>query len=351
MNICIRADASTAIGSGHVMRCLTLAAELRSRGGDILFLCRDLFGSLANHIQREGFKISLLPEQQDRFDWQIDCSAVIQTIIERRVDIDWIIVDSYLLDWHWETALRPFCKKIMVIDDLANRRHECDVLLDQNYYFDKSTRYVNLLPSGCTALLGPQYALLRTEFIEARYSLQPKELSVKRILVFFGGSDPTNETMKALQAFESVDLSDISIDVVVGISNCNQDVIRKMCQSITSYNFHYQVDNMAELMAKSDLAIGAGGSASWERCFLGLPTIGIIVADNQEQLVNDLAAFGAMINLGRSNRVDTVILAESINQLVHDFRLRQSLSHKCFELMAGYRGSRAITALMGDSDV
>jgi UDP-2,4-diacetamido-2,4,6-trideoxy-beta-L-altropyranose hydrolase len=189
----------------------------------------------------------------------------------------------------------------MVIDDLADRSHDCDLLLDQNYYHNQRQRYEGLLSEQCLALLGPSYVLLRPEFAEAKKQSKERDGTIKHILVFFGGSDPTNQTEVVLTALQQFHKSDISIDVVVGLTNTNRMVIQKLCEKLPNAAYHCSVSNMAELILKADLGIGAGGSTMWERCYLGLPTITVVSAPNQVHTTEDLANVGAIEYLGWSD--------------------------------------------------
>ena len=213
----IRTDASTSIGSGHVMRCLTLAHRLKKeKNAKVVFVMRDLPGNLIGVVEKQGFEVlKLLPANQKyslngyglwlTVPMEVDARQTIDLLQlylqEHGCDVvDRLIVDSYALDEQWERMLHPYCREIMVIDDLANRRHDCDILLDQNFYLNKDVRYAGLVPEHCKMLLGPEHALLREEFYEAKKHLRKRDGTIKNILVFYGGSDLTNETEKAIKA-------------------------------------------------------------------------------------------------------------------------------------------------------
>ena len=234
LKVVFRCDASILMGSGHVMRCLTLANELREQGADITLICRkhpghlfDLIESSKHRLLRLPFAATSATGKLAHAHWlgatqEEDSKQTVEALktIER---VDWLVVDHYALDVEWEAAIRSYTKHIMVIDDLADRVHDCDVLLDQNLHrAEMETRYEKLIPPQCKKLLGPKYALLRPEFKKARSNLKVRDGSVKRIFVFFGGSDPTNETGKALQAIQQLGRTDIAIDVVVGSTNPHQ---------------------------------------------------------------------------------------------------------------------------------
>lgn len=321
MNVVIRTDASVHIGSGHVMRCLLLADMLRDVGANITFIIRKAVGDMADYVSGRAFEVVLLPAGGS--DSQIDDAHV---SIERwpfpEEKADWLIVDHYGLDCQWEEAMSGKANHLLVIDDLANRPHTCDILLDQNFFHQLNTRYEGLVNPGCHLLLGPRYVLLNPVFHQVRRSVTERNGQVQRVLVFFGGSDPTGETEKAIAALHTFDLP-WQVDVVVGQTNGRQKTIRQMCLR-SGYRFHIQTPKMAELIAEADLSLGAGGITMWERCFLGLPSIVTIVADNQRGSVKDTADYGAVWCLGWHEQVAMKDYVEAIRQsLAKPERLRQ----------------------------
>ena len=225
-----------------------------------------------------------------------------------------LIVDSYALDEQWELMLRPYCGEIMVIDDLANRKHDCDILLDQNFYFNKDVRYAGLVPEHCKMLLGPEHALLREEFYEAKKHLRKRDGNIKNILVFYGGSDLTNETEKAIKAL--VQLHDegynFTADVITGVSNSRREKIKNLCSKYHFFHYDCQVSNMAEFMNKADLMLGAGGSTTWERLYMELPTLVTAVAENQIQGCRDCSQAGLIDYLGESEKVTVDVIVNAL---------------------------------------
>ncbi|HOJ77862.1 MAG TPA: UDP-2,4-diacetamido-2,4,6-trideoxy-beta-L-altropyranose hydrolase [Bacillota bacterium] len=314
MKVLIRADASVQIGTGHIMRTLVMAQRLSSLGRQVFFICSDLPGNLATYIEQKGFRVFLLPPFEH---WMQDAEATKQVILKNfKEESLLLVVDHYGLDFKWEQYLRPYVAQIMVIDDLANRVHDCDRLLDQNFYLNLNERYQGLVPPECQMLLGPKHALLRPEFYRVKETLQRRDGIVRRILVFFGGSDPTNETMKTLEAIAMLQPLEIAVDLVVGASNPNQTAIKDVSSRFDNLVFHCQVENMAELIGRSDLAIGAGGTTALERCFLGLPAIVVTVAANQVETVTALASAGALINLGWWQQVTATKVAQALTDLI-----------------------------------
>lgn len=322
-----RVDASTQIGSGHVMRCLTLAQKLKKeKQADVYFVMRLLDGNLIELVKSKGFTVFTLPkaplndELKGYAKWltatQMQDAEDTKAVISKLPAIDLLVVDSYAIDYEWESMLRPYVKEIMVIDDLANRMHDCDILLDQNFFLNKEERYNGLVPEDCKLYLGPKFALLREEFYITKEHLRKRNGSINNILVFFGGSDLTNETEKAIKAIILLDNPDIQVNVVVGTANKNKEKIEKLCKQYQQFSFYCQVDNMAVLMNEADLAIGAGGTTILERWFMELPSIVISVADNQTKICEDCAGAGLFKYLGKYSEVSVQDIINALEEFI-----------------------------------
>ncbi|MBB4823662.1 UDP-2,4-diacetamido-2,4,6-trideoxy-beta-L-altropyranose hydrolase [Sporosarcina luteola] len=300
MKVLIRTDASVEIGSGHVMRCLTVAEALRERGCRVVFMMKALPGDLIEYVRSIGFEVIS--------DFQ---------------PADLCIIDHYTIDERWERSIRPFVDKIVVIDDLANRRHDCDMLLDQNIVPDFKIRYNALVPGHCVKLLGPANLIMRNEFVSARQQMSKRRAHVQRLLLFMGGTDPTNETMKVLSALQKTTTKFAYVDVIVGSGNPKRVEIEKICNK-EKFHFHCQIDYMASLMAQADFAIGAGGSATWERCYVGLPSSSTIVAANQVVSTETAASLGAVWNMGWHEKVTVETYLQLLSDLPnHQKELRE----------------------------
>lgn len=359
MRVLIRTDASARIGSGHVMRCLTLAQALKGQGAEVDFVCRELPGHMTDWIERQGFAVRLLPAPAEPFAadpagtthgaWlgvAPEQDAAETGALLGELKPDWLIVDHYALDASWERQLRPLVSRLMVIDDLADRPHDCDLLLDQNYYHASEARYESLLPPGCQRLLGPRFALLREEFrkLPAQPHLEgPEGL---RVLVFFGGTDATDETGKVLSALERLAIPGLTVEVVVGASNPHSAAIEARTSALPGGIFHSQVTNMAELMARADLFVGAGGTTNWERCYFGLPSLVVTVARNQEETTSALAETGRLVYLGPAAQVTVDRLETAIAMILENPHLRAALSAASRMLVDG-RGAQRVARLMG----
>lgn len=345
MEIAFRVDATSQIGTGHFMRCLTLADELRQRGAHIRFVSRDLPVHLRDMLATKGMELVALDsdvgvlttDELAHAHWlgasqAQDAKATIEALSDQTWD--WLIVDHYALDTRWESALRGTAKRIMVIDDIADRKHDCDILLDQNFYVDMQTRYADKVPAHCQLLLGPRYALLRDEFRKLREQVKPRTGPVKRILVFFGGVDADNCTGQAINALAEMGVEGLHVDVVIGVQHPNREEIEMNCVA-REFVCHVQTNKMAELMAAADLAIGAGGSASWERCCLGLPALLVSLADNQVGIAKALDLSGCCIYLGAFKKVNASAIKHEITELLSAHNRLEMISRRAFSLADG----------------
>lgn len=369
MRIAFRADASSQIGTGHVMRCLTLADALRAQGAECYFISREHTGHLLEVISQRGFCVTALPAglpppsntfvSSDRAeesvhtswlgcDWQADAQQT-RTILAT-LQPDWLVVDHYALDQRWEIALQPHYQKLLVIDDLADRPHRCDLLLDQNLGRQPQD-YVGLVPARGKVLTGPQYALLRPEFAALRpYSLQRRERpTLKHLLITMGGVDLPNATGQVLQALKACALpQDCRISVVMGQQAPWLQQVREQAQDMPwPTEVLVNITDMAQRMADSDLAIGAAGSTSWERCCLGLPTLMVVLADNQWPGARALQAVQAANLIGGVSEIATQ-LPLIVQALTQDLRLIQ-LSAVASAVTDGQGVDRTLRA-MGVSD-
>ena len=314
MRTLCRSDASVEIGTGHVVRCVTLAHALAAAGHDTTFVCRELQGNLATWVRAQGFETVKLPPRTGSACSEAEDAAECQNALSAR-RFDWMVVDHYALGAVWENAMAHLADRILAIDDLA-RPHRCDVLLDQNCASPKHELYRYGLPAHCEALLGPRFALLRAEFAELRSaSLRRSRSRVARLLVFMGGSDPCNETCKALDGICRLGRADLKLDVVIGEANPHRRAVEAACAKLAHASLHVQTARMAELMAQADCAIGAGGTATWERCALGLPAVVTILAENQVPIAEALHATGALRLLGRHDSVSPADYASALDAL------------------------------------
>lgn len=308
MEVWFRCDASDRMGSGHLRRCLTLADALRDAGAQCTFLCAtprhppdtvaaarhdwvflDVDAGSAGPVGAEdGAPVpysSWLPH-----GWAADAACCRRAI---RRPVDWLVVDHYALDARWEQAMRAQADAVMAIDDLADRTHAADLLLDAN--FDRGAGdYDGLVPAHTERLMGSRYVLLRPEFARERATRRPRVGAPRSILVNMGGSDPDDATSVALAELDAVATGrPLAATVVLGVG---APWARRVRERAAACRFPVSVlegiDNIAEVMKRCDLAIGAGGTGVYERLFLGLPSLVTAIAPNQRPHLRRMAAAG-----------------------------------------------------------
>ena len=323
MRVTFRVDASIRIGSGHVMRCLTLADALTKAGAECHFLCGEQAGDLLDIVRGNGHIVHVLSRHEDSGgggDWPADAERSYLVLDALRAD--WLVLDHYGLGEDWERKIRPAVGKLMVIDDIG-RPHLCDLLLDQNFPNPTHDRYEKSAIGGALLLLGPQYALVRPEFAALRsFSLNRRDGSLRRLLVSMGGSDPDDETSKVLTAVSAGRTHEWTLDIVVGAANPHRRSVETACAELPNARLHVQTPQMADLMAAADCAITTGGSISWERCTLGLPAIVTAVSVDQLAVSEALADEGAQVFLGWNSKLTAAEYASALESMTA-LRLRQ----------------------------
>ena len=346
--IFVRVDSGYDIGFGHAIRCLSLAQTLKKMNFEICFISKKERGNISKLFEDKGFTVYYIQNSYSKSKKndiiKNDVNQTVKIITKHKAKSSWIIVDHYDLDFKWEKSLRKFVDKIIVIDDLA-RKHDCDLLLDQNYNKNLKTRYSKLVPKKCIKLLGPKYALLRGEFLILRKSVKPRK-NFKRILVSFGGSDPTNETGKVLSAIKILKTNKqfLEVNVVIGKSDKNKHKIKQLCNSIPNAKLYESVYNIGKLMCKADLAVGAGGSSTLERLCLGLPSIVSIIATNQEESTMALGKKGYIINVDSAKNLTIKKYVEIFENL--DVKKLQSISRNSLKVVDGKGGMRVAKTIM-----
>lgn len=353
MRVAFRADGSIQIGSGHVMRCLTLADELVRRDAKTHFIARSHPGHLAELIRQRGYDCTLLPALTGSFREEHKGSAhrlAAQDANETTKalmalgDLDWLVVDHYALDAVWEESIRRLGPRILAIDDLADRPHHCDILLDQNLQA-RDDRYDRLLPETCLRLLGPTYALLRPQFAAARKTVTPRSGKVERILVSFGGSDPDNLTATTLDAVVETSGSDLAVDVVLGPDNPRRQELEARCARTDNVTGHWNVTDMAALMAIADLSVGAVGATTWERACLGLPAIVVTIADNQRPTAACAERRGILQWLGDAGDITAAQIATALRAALAEPDALATQSHQGMAMVDGDGAVRVAEAM------
>ncbi len=317
--VVIRADASASIGSGHVMRCLALAEFLAARGADVVFVSRAPKGNLISETERRGHKVLRLPAGDDAWTAEQDASDFVAAL-DRLAPLaggeraDWVIVDHYGLGEVWERAVRPLASRVMAIDDLADRPHAVDVLLDQNLVGAFETRYDDLVGAGCLKLLGPRYALLAKNYAALRPQVRRPATIPANILVYFGGAD-TRLTMMTAEALTRLP-QPFCATIVVDDGNDQAQAVQSLAKLDGRIRPVRRLPDLASAMLSSDIFVGASGTTSWERLCLGLPAIVITLATNQVPLAQELARRGFINCLGDAGAATADLIAAALASAV-----------------------------------
>jgi UDP-2,4-diacetamido-2,4,6-trideoxy-beta-L-altropyranose hydrolase len=318
MLVVFRVNGGSDMGMGHLMRCLALAAALRRQGKKLLFLCNaQARKTLGRYLP--GTPCRIIPQDISSAEDAERCKALLMRL--PRVP-DWLVVDHYGIGKTWEASMRPMARRIMAIDDIG-RAHDCDILLDANVRTTATDAYHGKLPSSCLALLGPRYALLRQGFKQARLSGGRKKS--QRIFVCFGGSDPGDMTGRAAMALTDFLPETAGVDIVAGVAYAHKRKLAAVCRKHPGWRLYIDHPKPEALMGKAMLAIGAGGTMTWERCALGLPAIVISIADNQREVCHALAAQGIICYLGHHDQVDKKTLRDSVMTLLEDAPARAAM--------------------------
>lgn len=364
MQCVFRVDASLQIGMGHVTRCLTLADALVSNGARCSFVCRESPGDFIDYVRKRGFDVFVLPVGSGSstvdsltdgiklvhanwldVGWKEDATDTLGML--SGYTVDWIVVDHYALDARWESMLKPACRQLMVIDDLADRTHDCDVLLDQNLG-RRLNDYSQFVREQCKFLIGPDYALLKPEFSLLRESslIRRMEPEVNQILIAMGGVDQADVTSKVLERLTRCQLSDSCKVVIVMGPNAPwlSKVQSHAAETSWTTDVRVNVTEMAELMAESDIAIGAAGMTAWERCCLGLPSLIIVAAENQWPGAIGLQEAKAIILLGDINDI-----ASRFVSTFAAFVSKHSLEEisRCASSITEGRGAEKVAMVLG----
>jgi len=370
--IIFRSDSSDFIGSGHVKRCLSLAKEIKKRGFESLFICNDFKGNLISEIEKDFRvlklpKIKKLPKKETNYvnkesytDW-LGCSEKEDAINTfnlianlKNINIYWIIIDHYSIGEKWEKNFLAIFKnfdksnykiqpKIFVIDDLAHKKHYCDLLLNQNYYsYDYYKKYNNKISENTKLLVGPQYALLSSEYTEAKQLIFKRE-KVKRVLIYFGNCENSIHE-KVIKSISNKRFAEISFDYIISKKSKYFEFLKQWEKKLDNLVVMQPKDSLASLILRSDLFIGAGGTTTWERLCLDIPSIVVIVADNQKKISANLHKDKYIKLIGDARNINHQIISAAILEFIN-----QKIDlKKGIKLVDGLGVSRVVNHLLGD---
>lgn len=354
MKVVFRTDASSVIGNGHLVRCLTLAKSLKKLNTECEFICRENKNDLFKEINKENFKLTLLPNLNNKtnkkkiiktnwlgLNWKDDANQTINAL--KGYKIDWLIIDHYGIGREWEKKLRTYTQNIIVIDDLANRNHDCDILIDQNLIANFKNRYKNLLPNHCNTFLGPSFAILQNKYKDLHLVAQPRKNITKNILIYFGGTDQIRLIEMTLSSFYRLNRDDINLDIVISSKNSEISKIQKLIKNNKNIRIKKNLKSLAPLMLKADLAIGACGTTTWERCCLGLPSIVITIAEHQKLIAKELQKRQLIKWLGHHDSIKASSIYKALLSLID--QSQEKWSKECMLVTDG-SGSEKIASII-----
>ena len=344
-NLIIRADASTHIGTGHIMRCIAFAQAWQDKGGSVTFLSHCDSEFLRQRIRDEGFKfISIERPHPDLDDFSQTLTTLKQLEIRNSKLETWVVLDGYHFTPNYQKAIRENGYRLLVIDDTAHLDHyHADILLNQNIHAPS-------LPYSCdmdtVELLGCKYVMLRREFLKYKDWKREIPEKPKKILVTMGGSDPDNVTFKIIKAFNYLEDANLEAKVVAGPANPNINSLEKELHfSLFTFHLLPNTSKMPEVMAWADMSISAGGSTCWELAFMGVPMILIVTADNQKAIASGLDTTGVAHNLGWFSDVSVLNISQSLNCICQDHRMQEMMNLQGKKLIDGNGALRVLTAM------
>ncbi len=349
MIVFFRADLSSEIGTGHAMRCLSLSKELKKKGIVSKFIFRDYKDGTRSLIEKmfpNSFFINSDSKRKKNIkngeyrwssDTKIDDAKKTSKIL-RNFDVDWLVVDHYSIDKKWENLVKKSVKNILVIDDLFDRDHDCDALTDPSMSLVTKNIYKKRLGKHADLLLGKKFALIDPIYLKYREKCRERDFVNPRILIFFGGIDNKDYTYKTVEYISKSDLKFKSIYVIVGRNYDNIKNLRILCKKY-GHKLVVQTKKMYEFIGKCDIAIGSGGTHTWERCCLGLPTFVHSIAKNQENLIR-LASKESLLFSPNKETDYIKFLDTHLKSFIKNKSLLKFISKKSFSSIDGKGCSR-----------
>ena len=338
-NIFFRVDSSFELGFGHLNRCLIFAEIFKKRRIKVHFICKNLKGNVTNEIKSRGYKLHFIKNLKNSvYEDYLNTRKILGRF---ETETCYLVIDNYLWDKKYEQKLRLFVEKIIVIDDLANRKHDCDLIIDQNLYSGFEHRYDKLVPKNCKKLLGPKYILLRKEFLVRKKRKHTSK--IKKIFISFGGQDYSDQSIKVLKAIKKSKLKYGKINLVIGKYNKFLNKLKLISKEIDNIEIFSGTNNISGLMENSDLGIGASGSMMWERAYLGIPSLVSIIAKNQKLAAESMEKIGCVKNLGLAKNVSVKDYVKYfINMKISDLN---KMSERNYKLIDG-KGAERISQKM-----
>lgn len=339
MKVVFRVDSSYKTGSGHIMRCIAMAEKLKYYAS-VSFISRNLKNNINHIILQYGF--DLIELDYPKFDngtwlevgYRQDAEDTIN-VLKAFSDKIVLITDHYELDSKWEKLIKPYVHKIVVIDDLGNREHCCDILID-NSTENGNVKYKDILSSNCIGIYGRQYQIFRDEFLIQRENISHFIKKIEKVLVFFGGTDPTRETLRLIKNINFLKHNHINFFIIVGESNPQKHEIENYLRKYTNTELLIQIPNMAECLTNVDICFGAAGVSNWERVFLQVPSFCVSVVNNQklEEKVFDLSK--PYIYLGHFNQLDDSTYEKALEWATNNIDILNNIKQNASNVFNDY---------------
>ena len=339
MKVAMRADASAAIGLGHVKRCLSLAQALRAQGAEVALGWRRIDVNCAPMIAAAGVEPLCIGEGRVS-DELMDARDFLAAMPQARR----VVVDHYALGERWHRAVRAQTgAKLAAIDDIADRALDVDWLIDPNFSPDPAAKFAGLLDPEAALLAGPAHALLAPAYAQApRCRVQD---AVRSIGIFMGGTDAANCSLLALRALRERLGFRGEIEIATTSGNPKLAALREAASRYPATRLTLDQADLAAFFARHDLQVGAGGGATWERCCIGAPTLAVIAADNQRPVLLPLQRMGVLRVLADEPPTEAAI-ADAARELIENPALRRGLAERSRALVDGLGAQRVATALL-----
>ena len=359
-SVFIRADSSSLIGGGHVGRCLAIAEELRRRAIHPTFVCRSLPGNIIGVIEGLGYRVARLTSHvafggatiPPLAHWlgttcDEDARQTIDVLHSMAAGPSLLVVDHYALDAQWESQVRPRVARLVAIDDLADRAHDVDALVDATRIGDSGdTVYATRLATSCKRMFGPKYALVRREFNVHRPNSPKPTGDVRSALIFYGNADFGRDCLKTLRAIALRPQLRMTFHLVTGTANADRDEISRLAAGLPHVRVYERVRDLAALMGEADVFVGGAGAVTWERFCAGLPGLAIATAENQCASIQRLTRIGAAYYLGRSSEVGVDDLARAFDWIFQRPEQLREQSERILALVDGRGPERVVAELL-----
>lgn len=336
----IRADATVAMGTGHLMRCLALAQAWQDSGGCCCFAIVEAAPALINRLRSENMEIEQITAPPGGEE---DGAQLCNLAQNRRAA--WVVVDGYHFGARYQKQIKEAECRLLFIDDYVHAEHYyADLVLNQNFHANEET-YTNC-ESYTQLLLGPKHILLRREFVANNDGPRRIAETARKLLVTMGGSDPENLTLRVLRALSKRNFFDLEIIVVSGAENPHESLLNAVADSAPGrLRIIKNAGDMSALMRWADLAITIAGGTVWELFCLGCPSLVYGRDARQVQMNSALHAQGRLLDMGYSGKFDPDQLTSALEKLMPSRAERVAMSKLCREYADGQGVMRLLTKI------